>query len=145
MEISNKRYDAMVKKASPPSAVLRDCIFAFLIGGAICVVGQIINNIFTYYSFAKPDASAMTSICMIFIGALLTGLNIYDDIAVYGGAGTLVPITGFANSIVSPAMEFKTEGMVMGVGVNMFRIAGPVLVYGVAASVVYGAIYYFLI
>ena len=144
MDISNKEYACMVKKASPPSQVVRDCIFAFLIGGAICVVGQIINNIFTFYNFDKPDASALTSISMIFLGALLTGLDVYDDIAVYGGAGTLVPITGFANSIVSPAMEFKTEGMVLGVGVNMFRIAGPVLVYGVASSVIYGVIYYFL-
>ena len=144
MNISNKEYADMVKRASPPSKVARDCVFAFFIGGAICVVGQIINNIFAFYNFDKPDASALTSISMIFIGALLTGLDIYDDIAVYGGAGTLVPITGFANSIVSPAMEFKTEGMILGVGVNMFRIAGPVLVYGVASSVVYGAIYYFL-
>lgn len=144
MNISNKEYADMVKRASPPSKVARDCVFAFVIGGAICVVGQIINNIFAFYNFDKPDASALTSISMIFIGALFTGLDIYDDIAVYGGAGTLVPITGFANSIVSPAMEFKTEGMILGVGVNMFRIAGPVLVYGVASSVVYGAIYYFL-
>lgn len=144
MDITNKQYDQMVKKASPPSRVVRDCIFAFLIGGAICVVGQIINNIFTYYNFEKTDASTFTSICMIFIGALLTGLNVYDNIAMFGGAGTLVPITGFANSIVSPAMEFKTEGMVMGVGINMFKIAGPVIVYGVAASVIYGFIYYFI-
>ena len=144
MDITNKQYDQMVKKASPPSRVVRDCIFAFIIGGAICVVGQIINNIFTYYNFEKTDASAFTSICMIFIGALLTGLNVYDNIAMFGGAGTLVPITGFANSIVSPAMEFKTEGMVMGVGINMFKIAGPVIVYGVAASVIYGLIYYFI-
>lgn len=144
MDISNKEYADLVKKASPPSKVVRDCVFAFLIGGAICVAGQLINNFFVYCNFDKPDASAMTSISMIFIGALLTGLDLYDDIAVYGGAGTLVPITGFANSIVSPAMEFRTEGMVMGIGVNMFRIAGPVLVYGVASSVIYGAIYYFL-
>ncbi len=144
MDISNKQYDAMVKRASPPSRVVRDCILAFLIGGAICVVGQIINNIFTYCNFDKPDAAAYTSICMIFIGAMLTGLNVYDNIAMYGGAGTLVPITGFANSIVSPAMEFKTEGMIMGVGINMFKIAGPVIVYGIAASVIYGFVYYFI-
>ncbi len=142
MDISNKQYDEMVKKASPPSKVVRDCFFAFVIGGLICVVGQIVNNIFTFYNFEKPDAAAMTSITMIFLGALLTGLNVYDNIALYGGAGTLVPITGFANSIVSPAMEFKTEGFVMGVGVNMFRIAGPVIVYGIAASIIYGIIYF---
>ncbi len=142
MDISNKQYDEMVKKASPPSKVVRDCFFAFVIGGLICVVGQIVNNIFTFYNFEKPDAAAMTSITMIFLGALLTGLNVYDNIALYGGAGTLVPITGFANSIVSPAMEFKTEGFVMGVGVNMFRIAGPVIVYGIAASIIYAVIYF---
>ncbi len=142
MDISNKQYDEMVKKASPPSKVLRDCFFAFVIGGLICVIGQIVNNIFTFYNFEKTDAAALTSITMIFLGALLTGLNVYDNIALYGGAGTLVPITGFANSIVSPAMEFKTEGFVMGVGVNMFRIAGPVIVYGIAASIIYGVIYY---
>lgn len=142
MDISNKQYDEMVKKASPPSKVVRDCFFAFVIGGVICVIGQIVNNVFTYYNFDKPDAATMTSITMIFLGALLTGLNVYDDIALYGGAGTLVPITGFANSIVSPAMEFKTEGFVMGVGVNMFRIAGPVIVYGIAASIIYGVIYF---
>ena len=142
MDISNKQYDEMVKKASPPSKVVRDCFFAFVIGGLICVVGQIVSNIYTFYNFEKTDAAAMTSITMIFLGALLTGLNVYDNIALYGGAGTLVPITGFANSIVSPAMEFKTEGFVMGVGVNMFRIAGPVIVYGIAASIIYGVIYF---
>lgn len=140
MDISNKQYDKMVKKASPPSNVIKDCFYAFVIGGIICVIGQIINNTYMSLDFEKTDASALTSITLIFIGALLTGLNVYDNIALYGGAGTLVPITGFANSIVSPAMEFKTEGFVMGVGVNMFRIAGPVIVYGIAASVVYGII-----
>ena len=140
MDISNKQYDEMVKKASPPSNVIKDCFFAFVIGGIICVIGQILTNLFVSLDIQKTDASALTSITLIFIGALLTGLNVYDNIALYGGAGTLVPITGFANSIVSPAMEFKTEGFVMGVGVNMFRIAGPVIVYGIAASVVYGII-----
>ena len=140
MDISNKQYDEMVKKASPPSNVIKNCFFAFVIGGIICVIGQILTNLFVSLDIQKTDASALTSITLIFIGALLTGLNVYDNIALYGGAGTLVPITGFANSIVSPAMEFKTEGFVMGVGVNMFRIAGPVIVYGIAASVVYGII-----
>ena len=140
MDISNKQYDEMVKKASPPSNVIKNCFFAFVIGGIICVIGQILSNLFVSLDIQKTDASALTSITLIFIGALLTGLNVYDNIALYGGAGTLVPITGFANSIVSPAMEFKTEGFVMGVGVNMFRIAGPVIEYGIAASVVYGII-----
>ena len=140
MNISDKQYGQMVKQASPPSNVIRDCFFAFVIGGLICVWGQILTNLFLSLNLPKTDASTLTSVSLIFLGSLLTGLNIYDSIAVYGGAGTLVPITGFANSIVSPAMEFKTEGFVMGVGVNMFRIAGPVIVYGIAASVVYGII-----
>ena len=140
MNISDKQYGQMVKQASPPSNVIRDCFFAFVTGGLICVLGQILTNLFLSLDMQKTDASTLTSVSLIFLGSLLTGLNIYDNIAVYGGAGTLVPITGFANSIVSPAMEFKTEGFVMGVGVNMFRIAGPVIVYGIAASVVYGII-----
>ena len=140
MNISDKQYGQMVKQASPPSNVIKDCFFAFVTGGLICVLGQILTNLFLSLNLPKTDASTLTSVSLIFLGSLLTGLNIYDSIAVYGGAGTLVPITGFANSIVSPAMEFKTEGFVMGVGVNMFRIAGPVIVYGIAASVVYGII-----
>ena len=140
VNISDKQYGQMVKQASPPSNVIRDCFFAFVTGGLICVLGQILTNLFLSLNLPKTDASTLTSVSLIFVGSLLTGLNIYDNIAVYGGAGTLVPITGFANSIVSPAMEFKTEGFVMGVGVNMFRIAGPVIVYGIASSVVYGII-----
>ncbi len=142
MDISNKEYDKMVKKASPPSRVLRNCILAFLIGGAICTLGQIINTIFETSGLEKTDASTCKSISIIFLGVLLTGLNIYDDIALYGGAGTLVPISGFANSITAPSMEYKREGYILGVGVNMFKIAGPVIVYGVVSSVVYGFIYY---
>ena len=144
MEISKKQYDQMVKKASPPSTVLRNVIFAFLIGGAICTLGQMINTFYGNYISNTEDVSSLTSMTMIFLGALLTGLNVYDDIAKYGGAGTLVPITGFANSIVSPAMEFRTEGYVLGVGANMFKIAGPVLVFGISASVIYGMIYFWL-
>ncbi len=142
MDISNKEYDKMVKKASPPSPVIRNCILAFLIGGAICTLGQIINMFFETLGLEKTDASTCTSISIIFLGVFLTGINIYDDIALYGGAGTLVPISGFANSITAPAMEYKREGYVLGVGVNMFKIAGPVIVYGVVSSVVYGLIYY---
>lgn len=144
MEISKKQYGEMVKKASPPSTVVRNCILAFVIGGLICVIGQLICNAYLALNLQKDDAAAATSMTMIFIGALLTGLNVYDNIALYGGAGTLVPITGFANSIVSPAMEYKKEGFVLGVGVNMFKIAGPVLVFGISASVIYGMIYYFV-
>lgn len=144
MDISKKQYDEMVKKASPPSSVVRDCVLAFIIGGLICVIGQLVCNAYMAFNLQKDDAAAAASMTMIFIGALLTGLNVYDDIALYGGAGTLVPITGFANSIVSPAMEYKKEGFVLGVGVNMFKIAGPVLVFGISASVIYGMIYYFV-
>ncbi len=144
MEISKKQYDSMVKLASPPSKVVRNIILAFTIGGLICTVAQIISMAAGYYIKDTTDASSVTSMSMIFAGALLTGLNVYDDIAKYGGAGTLVPITGFANSIVSPAMEFRTEGYVLGVGANMFKIAGPVLVFGISASVLYGIIYFFV-
>ena len=144
MDISKKQYDLMVKKASPPSQVLKNCLFAFAIGGIICTIGQLVNMGYGFYFENKDDVSALTSATMIFMGALLTGLSVYDDIAKYGGAGTLVPITGFANSIVSPAIEFRTEGYIPGVGANMFKIAGPVLVYGISSSVVYGIIYYFM-
>lgn len=144
MEVSKKQYGEMVKKVSPPSTVVRDCVLAFVIGGLICVIGQLVCNGYLALNLQKDDAAAATSMTMIFLGALLTGLNVYDNIALYGGAGTLVPITGFANSIVSPAMEYKKEGFVLGVGVNMFKIAGPVLVFGISASVIYGMIYYFV-
>lgn len=135
-KISKQQYSKMVKTASPNSPIVRDCILAFLIGGLICVIAQLINTMWLNFDLKKDDAAALTSASMIFIGALLTGLNVYDDIAFYGGAGTLVPITGFANSIVSPAMEYKTEGFILGVGVKMFTIAGPVLVFGTVASVI---------
>ena len=114
---------------------------AFVVGGIICVIGQLINDGYKALNFSKENASALTSATLIFVGALLTGINIYDDIAKIGKAGTLVPITGFANGIVSPAIEYKTEGYILGVGAKMFIVAGPVLVYGISASVVYGVIY----
>lgn len=144
-KINKQQYSKMVKTASPNSPIVRDCILAFLIGGLICVIAQLINTMWLNFDLKKDDAAALTSASMIFIGALLTGLNVYDDIAFYGGAGTLVPITGFANSIVSPAMEYKTEGFILGVGVKMFTIAGPVLVFGTVASVIYGIILSFII
>ena len=141
MNISNKEYYSMVKKATPNSKLLRDMLASFVVGGTICVIGQIIMELYLYYNIPKEDASALTSATMILIGALLTGLGVYDKIANIGKAGTLVPITGFANSIVSPAMEYKTEGLVPGVGTKMFVIAGPVLVYGISASVIYAFFY----
>lgn len=142
--MTNKQYNEYVKKKSPNSSTLKDCVMAFLIGGIICTIGQFINTFFVLQGFLKETASTLTSITLIFIGALLTGLNVYDDIAKYGGGGTIVPITGFANSIVSSAMEFKSEGYVMGLGAKIFTIAGPVIVFGVIASVICGLIYYII-
>ena len=141
MNISKKEYDAMVKKATPNSTLVPDMLRAFAVGGIICVIGQLFTEAYMALGIGKTDASALTSSTLVFLGALLTGLGVYDKIANIGKAGTLVPITGFANSIVSPAMEYKTEGMVPGVGTKMFTIAGPVLVYGISASVIYAFIY----
>lgn len=143
-DMTNREYNEYVKKKSPNSSLVRDCVFAFLIGGIICEIGQFINILFTLAGAGKETASTLTSVSLIFVGALLTGLNVYDDIAKYGGAGTIVPITGFANSIVASAMEFKSEGYVMGLGAKMFTIAGPVIVFGTIASVACGLIYYIL-
>lgn len=120
----------------------RDCLNAFWIGGLICVVGQIFTNCYGAWGLEKQDAGTAASMTLVALSALLTGLSVYDDIAKHAGAGTLVPITGFANAIAAPAVEFKTEGFVLGVGAKMFTIAGPVIVYGLAASVVYGFIFW---
>ena len=142
--MSKKDYDKLVKENSPGSKVVRNCIFAFLFGGTFCVIGQFINMFFKYLNYSTPQAATLTSVTMIFIGALLTALNVYDNLAKYGGAGTLVPITGFANSVVASAMEFKSEGYVLGLGANMFKVAGPVIVFGTVTSFIYGVIYYIL-
>ena len=131
----------MVKKATPNSETFKDALKAFVVGGLICVIGQIILKGYIALDIKKTDASALTSATLILVGALLTAFGVYDKIANIGKAGTLVPITGFANSIVSPAMEYRTEGLVPGVGSKMFIIAGPVLVYGITASVIYAFIY----
>ncbi len=141
-QISKHEYQKIVEKKAPGSHIIRNLFAAFITGGAICSVGQIIMLIFKNFGADKDTTASTTSIIMIFIGAFLTGLNIYDDIGKFGGAGASVPITGFSNSIVSPAMEFKKEGHVMGVGAKMFLIAGPVLVYGIFASVVAGLLYF---
>ena len=142
--LSKKEYAEIVKKKSPPSPIIRDICFAIVIGGLFGVLGQIISSAIKSFGLGKEDTAALTSAAMIFLGAFLTGIGIYDDIAKYAGGGSLVPITGFANSIVSPAIEYKTEGQILGVGAKMFTIAGPVLVYGISASVIYGVIYFFL-
>ena len=140
--MTNREYDRLVKDISPRSPIGKDCLFAFLIGGLICTVGQVLINGYTALGMEKTDASTAASMTLVAISAFLTGLSLYDDIAKYAGAGTLVPITGFANAVAAPAVEFKTEGFILGVGAKMFTIAGPVIVYGVSASVVYGLIYW---
>ena len=140
--MTEKEYGKLVKDLAPKSPILKDCIFAFLIGGAICALGQGFINLYSWLDLEEQQASTAASMTLVALSALLTGLSLYDNIAKYAGAGTLVPITGFANAIASPAIEFKTEGFILGVGAKMFTIAGPVIVYGVSASVVYGVIYW---
>ena len=140
--MTEKQYGALVARMAPKSPMWRDCLNAFWIGGLICVVGQIFMNCYGAWGLEKQDAGTAASMTLVALSALLTGLSVYDDIAKHAGAGTLVPITGFANAIAAPAVEFKTEGFVLGVDAKMFTIAGPVIVYGLAASVVYGFIYW---
>lgn len=140
--MTEKQYGRLVKEMSPKSPMGRDCFNAFWIGGLICVLGQLLMNGFGALGMEKEQAGTAASMTLVALSALLTGLSVYDDIAKHAGAGTLVPITGFANSIAAPAVEFKTEGFVLGVGAKMFTIAGPVIVYGLAASVLYGFLYW---
>ena len=140
MDMSPQEYQAYIKQKSPRSPIVKDTALAFLIGGAICVLGQLILDGYRSLGLDKTDAGTATSVTLIFLAALTTGLNLYNKLARFGGAGTLVPITGFANAVVSAAIEFKTEGRVLGTGAKMFTIAGPVIVYGTAASVIYGLI-----
>ena len=140
--MTKQEYSEYVKKMSPNSPIGKDVFLAFLVGGAICALGQGIQNGWNALGLDKADAGMMTSVSLIAFSAVLTGLGLYWRIARYAGAGTLVPITGFANAITSAAIEFKTEGFILGVGAKMFTIAGPVIVYGVSASVVYGIIYW---
>ena len=138
--MSPKEYQNYVKEKSPKSPIVKDTVLAFIIGGAICVVGQVIQNGWMSAGLDKEDAGTATAITLVLISALLTGLNLYNKIARFGGAGTLVPITGFANSVVSPAIDFKSEGFVTGMAAKMFQIAGPVIVFGTLASVIYGVV-----
>ena len=141
-KMSKGQYAEFVKKKSPNSNTFVDTLKAFLVGGLICCVGQALFMLYGLLDLSKDLRGTLMSMTLVFLGALLTGLGAYDDIAKFGGAGTLVPITGFANAMVSPALEFKTEGLVTGTGAKMFIIAGPVIVYGTSASVVYGLIYW---
>lgn len=142
--MTEKEYGKMVQSLAPKSPMWKDCFNAFWIGGLICTVGQLIMNGYLALDMEKMDASCATSMTLVALAAVLTGLSVYDDIAKLAGAGTLVPITGFSNAVSAPAIEFKTEGFVLGVGAKMFTIAGPVIVYGTVASVVYGVIYWIM-
>ena len=140
MNMSPKEYNRYVARLAKKSPLGKDLLNSFLIGGLICVIGQLILNGYTALELSEQDAAAATSVSLVFLSAVLTGLSVYDDLAKIAGAGTLVPITGFANVVVSPAIEFKAEGFVTGMAAKMFIIAGPVIVYGTVASVLYGII-----
>lgn len=143
MQPDNKTYDKMTKKASPPSPKLKNCCFAFLVGGFICMIGQLLTALYGDVLGIKEEVVKMlVPVTLITVAAILTGFGVFDKIAKFAGAGTLVPITGFSNSVVSPAIEFKSEGYILGVGVKIFTIAGPVILYGTTASVIYGVIYW---
>lgn len=144
MDISDIEYGDMVKKASPGSPVIINCIKAFLIGGAICCFGQVLFVLYNKLGMRSDETRSMVSVTLIVITAILTGIGVFDRIAKHAGAGTVVPITGFANSVVSPALEHKSEGFVMGTGANIFRISGPVILYGTVAAMLYGLIYYII-
>ena len=142
MNMSKKEYNAYVQRLAPKSPIWKDLLNAFWTGGLICVLGQLIQNGWTAAGLDKDAAGSATAISLIFLSAVLTALSVYNCIAKFAGAGTLVPITGFANSVVSPAMEYRSEGLVTGMAAKMFTIAGPVIVYGTVASILYGVIYW---
>ena len=142
ISMTDEQYKEYVEAKAKKSPIVKDVLLAFISGGLICVLGQFITNIFLNNGFDKETASTWTTIILIFIGAFLTSINVYSRIGKYCGAGSAVPITGFSNSIVSPAIEYKAEGHILGLGANMFKVAGPVLVYGISTSVIVGLIYF---
>lgn len=144
LNISNSEYSELISKNAKKSPIFKNIIRAFLVGGLICVLGQFISNKCLVYGLEKETSSTITCILLIFLAAILTALNLFSRIGKFAGAGVTVPITGFSNSIVSPAIEFKAEGYILGLGANMFKVAGPVLVYGISTSVILGTIYYLL-
>ncbi len=144
MKITPQEYDERRKAHTPNSAQFKNCLWAFCVGGAICTLGEALRTLYGCLGFSTDDVGLLTSGSLILFSAILTALGWYQKIAAHAGAGTLVPITGFANAVVSPAIEFKVEGLVTGVGAKMFIIAGPVIVYGTLASVIWGVIYYFI-
>lgn len=139
---SKKKYKKMTEKASPPSPKIKDFIWAYFVGGLICVIGQLFLELYKYLDLPEKVVKMAVPSTIVFLAALITGIGWFDKIAKHAGAGTLVPISGFSNAVVSPAVEFKSEGFVLGVGANMFKIAGPVIVYGTVASVLYGIFYW---
>ena len=140
--MTEKEYGKLVQQQMPKSPLWKDCLGAFVVGGLICALGQVFLNWYNALGLDETGAGTATAMTLVALSSLLTGLSLYDNIAKFAGAGTLVPITGFANAIAAPAVEFKTEGFILGVGAKMFTIAGPVIVYGLSASVVYGLIYW---
>lgn len=142
--LSKSEYQKIVTEKSKKSKIWVNCLMAFLIGGGICLLGQILTTLYIGVGLEEKTARTVTSVSLVFLGVLFTAIGCYDDIAKHAGAGTLVPITGFANSVASPAIEFKAEGFVLGLGAKMFVIAGPVIVYGVSASIIYGVILWIL-
>ncbi len=142
--MDKKQYQQRVKELSPNSHIVKDCLKAFLVGGIICTIGQVITNLLDNYGLSKNETSMYTSMILIFIASLLTGLGIYQKIGHFAGAGSIVPITGFSNSVTSPALEFKKEGFILGLGAKIFIVAGPVILYGTLASVLVGLVYYFV-
>ncbi len=139
-KLTNQQYEDYVHSKEKPSPIWKNLLWAFCVGGLICAGGQGLMTLYQYLGLSKEDAGTWVSVTLVFLAALLTGLGVFDDIAKRAGAGTLVPITGFANAMVSPALEFKSEGLVTGTGAKLFTVAGPVLAYGVCASVIYGLI-----
>lgn len=144
ISVTSKDYQKLSQQYTPKPTIIKNVILAFIVGGIICSIGQIFINTFKTLGFAQTEASTAATATMIFLGALLTGLGVYDQIGKFAGAGSIVPVTGFANSIVAPAMEFRREGYVMGVGAKLFTVAGPVLVYGIATSIVVGVAYFLI-
>ena len=145
MNMTNQDYENLIRERAKPSPMGKNLVWAFLVGGSICALGQWLSTLYGQLGLDKEQTGTAVSVTLIFAAALLTGLGLFDDLAKHAGAGTLVPITGFANAVVSPAVEFKSEGFILGTAVKMFTIAGPVIVYGVSASVVYGISYWFWI
>lgn len=141
MDVNKEEYKQYVKKHAPKSPMVKNCIWAYSVGGLICVIGQMLFDLYSNITdYAKDDVYSLVTLTLIFLAALLTGLGVFDNIAKYAGAGTLVPVTGFANAVVSPAIDTKAEGFILGVGAKMFTIAGPVILYGILSGVVYGTI-----